>query len=250
MDDFPTGADKQARAIYEQICTTSDDRPSAFQSVEGLFRDIGNWKAANPALQALQKASPEVHLAFLNHSPEWLKAESKDHGNFGVKSTLIDAINLSLTFAPKPFPTEMVARIISDLREDVWVRGYFPLEQFFKQLTPDQITDDMRKDLRRIHLHYAPSPRGKIEEHLIKIRELLENLMHVPGEKTLAPGRGPWSQIVFDEVATRDDITRAGWGALLEHCRSLEQAAPGKKWNKGAQELMAALGETEASVTL
>lgn len=250
MTDFTTGADKQAEAIYEQICTTSDDRPSAFQTVEQSFREIGNWKAANPALRALQKASPEVHLAFLNRSCEWLKAESKGDGDFRVKSTLFDAISLCLTLAPKPLPTEMVARIISDLRQDVWARGYFPLVAFFKELTPDQVTDDMRKDLRRLHLYYAPSPTGKIEEHLIKIRELLEKLMHVPGERALAPGRGPWSQIVFDEVATHDDITRAGWEALLEHCRSLEQAAPGKKWNKGAREIMAALGEREASATL
>ena len=249
MTDFTSDADKQAQAIYEQICTTSDDRPFAFQSVDQMFRDTADWKANNPALRALEKAVPEVHLAFLNHSCEWLKAEAKQRGNFRVTSTLMDAINFSLTFAPKPFPPEMVARILSDLREDVWTRGYFPLEPFLKELTPDQITDEIRKDLLSLHLQYAPSPTGKIEKHHIKLRELLENLMHVPGEKRLAPGRGPWSQIVFDEMTAYDDITRAGWEALLDHCHSLEQTVPGKKWNKRAQELLAALGEEDASAT-
>jgi hypothetical protein len=250
MHNFTSDADKQAQAIYEQICATSDDRPFAFQSVLQMFREVADWKAANPALRALEKASPEVHLAFLHHSCEWLKAEAKEQRNFRVKSTLIDAIRLSLTFAPKPFPQEMVASILSDLRQDVWARGYFPLEQFFKELSPDQITDEMRKNLRSLHLQYAPSPTGKLEEHQRKIRELLEKLIHVPGEKPLATGRGPWSQIVFDEIAAYDSITRAGWEALLEHCHSLEQAVPGKKWNKRAQELLAALGEEQSISTL
>ena len=114
MTYFTTDADKQAQAIYEQICATSDDRPFAFQSATQMFRDVADWKASNPALRALEKASPEVHLAFLNHSCEWLKAEAKEQRNFRVTSTLMDAINFSLTFAPKPFPPEMVARILSD----------------------------------------------------------------------------------------------------------------------------------------
>jgi hypothetical protein len=250
MGDSTTDADKQAQTIYEQICTTSDDRPFAFQSVLDMVRGVADWKTSNPALRALEKASPDVHLAFLNHSCEWLKAEAKEQRNFRVKSTLVDAINLSLTFAPKPFPPEMVARMLSDLREDAWTRGYFPLEPFLKELTPDQITDDMRKDLRSLHLQYAPSPTGKIEKHHIKLRELLEKLMHIPGEKELAPGRGPWSQIVFDEIATYDDITRAGWEALLEHCHSLEQAVPGKKWNHRTHDFLAALGGDDATRTL
>ena len=38
---------------------------------------------------------------------------------------------------------------------------------------------------------------------MLKIRERLAELMHVEGEKQLEEGRGPWSQIVFDEVPSK-----------------------------------------------
>jgi hypothetical protein len=50
--------------------------------------------------------------------------------------------------------------------------------------------------------------------------------MRIEGEKQLDPGRGPWSQIVFEELAGKDEITRAGWEVLLEHCRTMEQSVP------------------------
>ena len=74
--------------------------------------------------------------------------------------------------------------------------------------------------------------------------------MRVEGEKQLDPGRGPWSQMVFDEIKGKDEITRAGWEGLLEHCRVLEQTVPGAKWTKRAREMIAALGETEAVSTM
>ncbi len=61
----------------------------------------------------------------------------------------------------------------------------------------------------------------------------------------LDPGRGPWSQIVFDEIKTKEEITRAGWEGLLEHCYGLEQAVPGAKWKKRSAELIRVLGEFE-----
>ena len=80
------------------------------------------------------------------------------------------------------------------------------------------------------------------------MRKLIVELMWVEGEKQLDPGRGPWSQIVFDEVKEKEDdeLARAGWESLLEHCRSLEQTVPGAKWNKRARQIMVALGEDKA----
>ena len=61
------------------------------------------------------------------------------------------------------------------------------------------------------------------------------------GEGQLDPGRGPWSQIVFDEIKTKEEITHAGWEGLLEHCRGLEQAVPGTTWKKRSRQLIAVL---------
>src|SRR5215467_10367913 len=101
---------QQALVIYETICATSADRPFAFHSLEHMLRELAAWRENNAALRALREASPEVHTAFLNHSAEWLKAESRDHSNFRVTSTLIDAILEALTRSPKPLPGELVLK--------------------------------------------------------------------------------------------------------------------------------------------
>ena len=236
---------QQALDIYETICATSADRPFAFQSVEQMLRELAAWRKNNAGLRALREAPPEVHTAFLNHSAEWLKAESRDHSNFRVTSALIDAILQALTESPKPLPGELVLKLLTELRQDAVTRFSFPLDQFLSVLTRDQVTDEIRAELRRLHLHYAPSSTGKIDERMLATRNRIAELMHVEGEKELDPGRGPWSQIVFDEIATTDDITRSGWHCLLEHCRALEQAVPPAKWKKRFEELTSALGEAE-----
>jgi hypothetical protein len=50
---------------------------------------------------------------------------------------------------------------------------------------------------------------------------------------------------VFDEINAKEEIERAGWEGLLEHCRSLEQTVPGAKWNKKSRELISILGGAE-----
>ena len=245
-----TDAEKRAFLIYELILTTSGDRPYSGQSVEQMLRDISNWKARSPALKAMEQASPEVRLAFLNHSFEWLKAQTKERHNFRITSTLREAIASALHALPKPLPAETVEMLLSDLCKDAWTRGYFPFDEFLAVLTREEITDGMRADLRSIFLQYAPSPTGKNDKHSVAVRSVIGALIRVDGEKQLDPGRGPWSQIVFDELASKNNITRAGWEGLLEHCKSLEQAVPGKKWNKRTQELTAALGEEEVLPTL
>jgi len=239
-----TDAEKQALTIYEQICATSADRPFSGHTLDQMLRDIAKWKAANPALRAIEQASPEVHLAFLDQSFEWFKAETKERG-FRTMATLYDATLFALQAAPKPLPTQIVAGLIPKLREDAWTRYYFPFTQFLSVLTRDQVTDEIRKELRKLHLQYAPSPTGKIDKRELETRNLIGELMRVDGEKPLDPGRGPWSQIAFHEIAAKDDITRAGWEALLDHCRALEQAVPSNKWNKRSHELTTALGAEE-----
>ncbi|MGE5207101.1 MAG: DUF4132 domain-containing protein [Chlamydiota bacterium] len=241
-----TEAEKQAFALYEDICASGKERPYSANSLAEMMRKLAEWRANNSALTNLSRASVEVQLVFLSHCFEWLRAEAKDHSRFRICQAVTDAVQLVLTTVPKPLPGELVQGLLSEYRQDVsMTRLYFPFVQFLSVLTRNQITEEMRAELRRIHLQFAPSPTGKVEEHTKEIRELLAGLMWAEGERQLDPGRGPWSQIVFDEVAGKEAITRAGWEGLLEHCRALEQTVPGAKWKARAQELMAALGEAE-----
>jgi hypothetical protein len=237
-------AAEQARLIYDAIRATSGDRPFAFQSLEQLRRGVASWQAQNPALASLRQAPPDVQTAFLSQSVEWLKHESTDHANFRIISTLVDAILHAINAAPKPLPAELTLKLLSELRREHFTRQYFPLDQFLAVLQRSEITDDIRAELRRLQLQYAPSPTGKIDERALNTRNRIAELIYIEGEKTFDEGRGPWSQMVFDEIAGTDDITRFGWQALLEHCRTLEQAVPGKTWKARARELAAALGES------
>jgi hypothetical protein len=243
-------AKSQALTIYETICATSADRPISFHTVEQMHRDIAAWQANNRALTNLRQAPPDVQTAFLSESVEWLKAESRDHSNFRVTSTLVDAILHTLKVAPKPLPTELALKLLVELRENTMTRYYFPFDQFLSILTRDQVTDEIRAELRKLHLQYAPSPTGKSDERTLQIRNRLAELMHVEGEKQLDPGRGPWSQVVFDEISGKDGITGSRWQGLLEHGRALEQTVPGRKWQKRSHDLIHALGESEVWETL
>ena len=127
---------------------------------------------------------------------------------------------------------------------------YFPLYAFLSVLRCEQVTDEIRAKLRKLHLQYAPSPTGKIEERTQKVRDRLAELTYVEGQRELDPGRGPWSQIVFDEIGAKDEISRAAWQGLLEHCGALEQAVPGAKWKKRSHEFTVALGQAEVGAAL
>jgi Domain of unknown function (DUF4132) len=243
-------AAKQALAIYETICATSADRPFAFHSADQMRQEIAAWRAANAGLVRLRQASPEVQTAFLGQSVEWLKSESREHSNFRVTSTLVEAIQHAIQAAPKPLATELVLSLLTELRKNTITRFYFPFDLLLSILTREQVTEEIRSELRQLHLQYAPSPTGKIEERTLQTRNRLAELMRAKGEAQRDPRRGPWSQIVFTEIAGKDDITRAGWEGLLEHCRALEQTVPGTKWRKRSHELASALGESEVWRTL
>jgi hypothetical protein len=240
-------ATQQAQLIYDAIRATSADRPFAFQSLEQLQRGVASWQAQNPALTALRQASPDVQTAFLSRSVAWLKHEAADHASFRVISTLADAILHAINTAPKPLSAALILELLTELRREYFARHYFPFDQFLAVLTRDEITGDMRAELRRLLPHYAPSSTGKIEQRTLDTRNRIAALIHVEGERPLDQGRGPWSQMVFDEIAGTDDMTRFGWQALLEHCRTLEQTVPGAAWKACARELVAALGESHAA---
>jgi Domain of unknown function (DUF4132) len=245
-----TDAEHQALAIYEMVRATSADRPSYGNTVVELMRRLNHWREQNPALIVLTSSTPQVHLAFLARSCEWLREETRIERNFLVLATLSDAVRISLQTAPKPFPSELIENLLAELRSNPSVRHYFPLDEFLGNLSPDQITDKSRTELRKLHHQLAPSPTGKIEKRQQATRDVIAALMYVPGDKQLTAGRGPWSQIVFDEIATKDAITRSGWRGLMEHCHSLEQSTPGPKWTQAARDLIAALGEQEAFSTM
>ena len=244
---FMTEAEKQALAIYEMIVATSKGRPYAFQSIDQMRRETAAWKANNSAFAELERAEPQVLLAFLSQCFEWLRAEAHLAQSYTTCGTLAEAIQVVLSRAPKPLPGELVSHLF---REYYGAMGemahmYFSIRLLIASLTREQVTEEIRSHLRKLHLRLAPSPTGKIEPETAEFRNQIAELIRVEGEIQLDPGRGPWSQIVFDEIKTKEEIARAGWEGLLEHCRSLEQAAPGTKWKKRARELIGVLGEAE-----
>jgi len=247
-----TEAQKKALAIYETITASSEGRPFSFNSVEEMLNQTVGWKAKNPGLSELSRAEPQVLLAFLNQSFEWLSAQARIPKNFRVVHTLLDAIQQAMTEVPQPLPAELVYRLLREYRQQMssMARIYYPFPHLLSLLTPDQITHELRDELRRLALYFAPSPTGKTDKSTEKIRNRITELAGVEDEKQVDQGRGPWSQTVFDDIKTKDEITRAAWEGLLEHCRSLEQTVPGAKWNKTALELIAALGKAEVFTAL
>jgi hypothetical protein len=242
-----TDDEKQALAIYEMIVATSKDRPMAFRTAEQMREQTAAWKANNPAFAELDRAEPRVLLAFLAQCFDWLRAEAHLAKNYTACNTLSEGIQLALTRTPKPLPVELVSHLFAEYYGSMgeMAHMFFPLRLLILSLSRDQVTDEIRAQLRKLYLRLAPSASGKIEPQTQKFRDQIAELIRVEGEKQLDPGRGPWSQIVFDEINTKEEIARAGWEGLLEHCRSLEQAVPGAKWKKRSHELIAILGESE-----
>ena len=151
----------EALAIYETICATSKDRPFNFQTREQMIRELAAWKAANPGLQSIAKASPDVLRAFLAESAAWLKAESQVHGNFRVSHGLQEAVAYALEAVPKPLPPELVVGTLEEIRKDFMAHHTFPLYQFLSTLNRDDVTDEIRAQLRKLQFFYLPSPRGQ-----------------------------------------------------------------------------------------
>jgi Domain of unknown function (DUF4132) len=246
-----TEAEKQALAIYQMLRASSEDRPISGSSIEELTHRTNDWRSHSEALRTLQFSEPAVQSAFLGQSFQWLQTECRVQGNFRICQALSDAILVVLQHTLEPLSAPLVERLLAEIRQDFSMpRIYFPLDQFLSVLSREQLTEKMRAELRKLHLQLAPSPTGKIDERSQTTRNLIAALIHVDGEKQLDPGRGPWSQIVFDEIAAKDPITRSGWMGLLEHCHSLEQTVPGAKWSRRARELMAALGDNDALATM
>jgi hypothetical protein len=242
-----TESEKQAQSIYEQLVATSKTRPMRFQTMDQLQRETSAWKAANPAFIELNQAAPPVLHAFLAQCFGWLKAEAHLAKDYTACNTLAEGIQLAINRAPKPLPGELVEQLFGEYYGSVgeMAHMFFPVRLLILSVTREQVTEKIRMHLRKLYLHLAPSPTGKIEPANQKFREEIAELIRVEGEVKLDPGRGPWSQIVFDEIKAKDQITRAGWEGFLEHCRALEQAVPGAKWKKKTRDWMAILGESE-----
>ena len=247
-----TEPEKQAVAIYEMIVASSARRPMAFRTMEQLQRETAAWKANHPAFLELDRAEPDVLLAFLAQCFAWLRAEAHLAQNHAACGTLAEAIQAVLTRVPKPLPETLVEHLFSEYCGEMGTMAhlYFPIRQLILTLSKEQVTDEIRSHLRKLHLRLAPSPNGKIEPGTKKFRDEIAELIRTDGEIQLEPGRGPWSQIVFDEIKTKEEIARAGWEGLLEHCRDLEQTVPGAKWKKRSRELITILGESEVFPTM
>jgi len=251
IGNFVRDPHTQALAVYDLMCSSSRDRPFSGDSLGELNQKINTWQRANPALTLLRESEPAVHLAFLEQSFEWLKANGDLRGNFRLCHTLSDGIISCLGAYAPPLPSELLLHLLSQYRQDYsMARFYFPFELLLSRLTREQMTEAIRNELRKIQLQLAPSPTGKIEARAQATRDRIAELTFCEGERPLDPGRGPWSQLVFDELKTKEPILRSGCEALLEHCKTLEQAAPSAKWKKRAGELLEAMGEGEATGTL
>ena len=224
-----TDTEKQALAIYETIVATSGQRPTAFNSVEQLWRETAEWKKNNPALEELGRAEPDVLLAFLGQSFDWLRAEGHLAKNYKACTTLTEGIQIVLSRAPKPLGEELVSRLLGEYcREMGSMAGmFFPIRNLISSLARDQVTNEIRSKLRKLHLHLAPSPSGKIEPGTQKFRNEIAELIRVEGEIQLDQGRGPWSQIVFDEI---EDEGRARARRLGRLARTLLQSGAGSSW--------------------
>src|SRR5215467_2940979 len=108
-----TEAEKQAFAIYEEMCAGSRDRPSSGNSIEELTRKLIAWTENSPAVTELRRAPAEVRLAFLQQSFGFLRAEAKDQGNFNLLATISDGIQIALRMATEPLPTPIVHQLLS-----------------------------------------------------------------------------------------------------------------------------------------
>ena len=121
-----------------------------------------DWKAKNPALTLLRNSSPEVHLAFLRQSFEWLRAEARADGDVRVRQTLPEAVLIALELAPKPLPPDLILKLLSEFRQDFsMARFYFPFRQFLALLTRDQVTDEIRAELRKTASAVCSEPYRK-----------------------------------------------------------------------------------------
>ena len=242
-----TAAEKQAWSIYETMVATGKDRPTAFHTMDQMLGETAAWKKSNPALAELDRVEPEVLLAFLAQSFDWMRAEAQVKWNHGVTLTLLDGIHIALSRTPKPLPSDLVLQLLTKCVHSMGSTGYvnFPVRDLVSSLTRDRMSDEIREELRKLHARLAPSANGKIEPGTEEFRDEIAVLIRVEGEIQLDPGRGPWSQTVFDEIETKEEIARAGWEGLLEHCRALEQTVPGAKWKKRTRELAKGLGEKE-----
>ncbi|MGB8321820.1 MAG: DUF4132 domain-containing protein [Candidatus Acidiferrum sp.] len=215
------------------------------------MRAIERWKSSNPALALLRDSEPEVQLSFVRQSLEWFRARRMELAGLFICQTLTDGILFVLDRTPKLIENETSLHVLTEFRKCTDLgRTYFPIFHFLRVLTREQITDEMRAELRKLHVQFAPSPNGKIDQRSLEIRRRIAELMWTEHDQQLDPGRGPWSQIVFEELEERDAITRAGWIGLLEHFQSLQQTVPGAKWKKRTRELMSALGEDEVSASI
>ena len=99
---------KSALDIYESIRLKSGDRPSSGNSVAELTRALNDWRSKSEPLTTLSRSGPEVQLAFLEQSYDWLRLEARVDRNFQVMETLSDAIQLGLQCVPKPLPGDAV----------------------------------------------------------------------------------------------------------------------------------------------
>src|ERR1700734_2863288 len=129
---------KSALDIYESIRLKSSDRPSSGNSVAELTRALNDWRSKSDPLSTLSRSGPEVQLAFLEQSYDWLRLEARVDRNFQVMETLSDAIQLGLQCVPKPLPGDAGEKIMKDIRRDSSsARFYFPFERFLSFLSAE-----------------------------------------------------------------------------------------------------------------
>jgi hypothetical protein len=238
----------QARSIYDLMLSAVGDEALAATSAERKSRFAAQRETLGAALTILRESDAAVHLAFLRHSFEWLKSTGANHR---LHLTLSEAAGIAVRGCAQPIPADVLLAVVTEYRQDFSLARYsFPLQPLLAHLTREQVSDELRTELRRIYLQFAPSPTGKLERGAEILRARIGELIYLEGDQALDSDRGPWSQIVFDEIKSKEPIARAGWEALLAHCQSLSQPKPSARWKKTAEELMSAVGKAEVTAAL
>jgi hypothetical protein len=151
----------QARSIYDLMLSAVGDEALAATSAERKARFVARQETLSAALTILRESDAAVHLAFLRHSFGWLKSTGANHR---LHLTLSEAAGIAVRGCAQPIPADVLLAVVTEYRQDFSLARYsFPLQPLLAHLTREQVSDELRTELRRIYLQFAPSPTGKLE---------------------------------------------------------------------------------------
>jgi hypothetical protein len=149
---------------------------------ERKSRFAAQQESFGAALTILRESDPAVHLAFLRHSFEWLKSTGGVAGNQRLHPTLSEAAGIAVRGCTQPIPAEVLLQPITEYRQDFSLARYsIPLQPLLAHLTKEQINEELRRELQRIYLKFAPNSAGKLERGAEILRARIGELIQLRG---------------------------------------------------------------------